>query len=81
MGLAGSIEYRRGVKIMSAATDRLTASLERATLSVDALIARLPPPAVPVDETPIVAAADALDALTAKVNGIDPAAPAPAPVA
>lgn len=66
---------------MSAATDRLTASLERATLSVDALIARLPPPAVPVDETPIVAAADALDALTAKVNGIDPAAPAPAPVA
>lgn len=60
---------------MSAATDRLTASVSAATESVTALIARLPPPAVPVDETPIIAAADALDALTAKVNGIDPTAP------
>jgi hypothetical protein len=64
---------KEGIEKMSAATDRLTASVQAATVAVDALVARIPPPAPPVDETPIVAAADALDALTTKVNAIDPA--------
>jgi len=64
-----------GARIMSAATDRLTASVQAATASVDALIARIPPPAPPVDETPIIAAADALDALKAKVDAVNPEPP------
>jgi hypothetical protein len=55
-------------KIMSAASDRLTASLAALTTSVEALVAKLsvPPPA---DDTAAeTAAADAADALTAKVN-------------
>ncbi len=62
---------------MSAANDRLTASLRAATASVDALIARIPAPA---DEAPVLAAADALDALKVKVDAVDPLAP-PAPPA
>ena len=66
----------QGVRRMSQATDRLTASVQACTAAVVALEARLPV----VDETPIIAAADALDALTTKVNGIDPATiPAPPP--
>lgn len=62
-----------GFEKMSQATDRLTASVGACTVAVEALIARIPAPAPPVDEAPIVAAADALDALTAKANAAIPA--------
>lgn len=61
-----------GFEKMSQATDRLTASVNAATVAVEALIARIPAPAPPVDETAIVAAADALDALTVKANAAVP---------
>ena len=63
---------REGFDNMSQATDRLTASVQAATTAVEALIARIPTIPAPVDETPIVAAADALDALTAKANAVLP---------
>ena len=71
----------RKVFTMSAATDRLTASTAALGASVDALIARIPPPAPPVDETPVIAAANAIDALTAKVNSTDPATVVAPPIA
>ena len=78
--LAWQFSYQQRTKTMSQATDRLTASVQNCAAAVAALEARLPPPAAPVDETPIVAAADALDALTAKVDGIDPGTgPVPPP--
>lgn len=66
---------KKGFEEMSQATARLTASVQAAIASVDALIARIPPPAPPVDETPIIAAVDALDALKTKVDAIDPKVP------
>ncbi|HYQ03708.1 MAG TPA: hypothetical protein VER96_33775 [Polyangiaceae bacterium] len=59
---------------MSAATDRLAASVQAASASADALIQRIATiPAPPLDETPITAAADAVDALKAKLDATLPA--------
>jgi hypothetical protein len=64
-----------GAKRMSQATDRLTASVKAASDSADALIARIATiPAPPVDEAPIIAAADAVDALKSKLDATIPAA-------
>lgn len=64
-----------GAKHMSAATDRLAASVKAASDSADALIARIATiPAPPLDETPIVSAADAVDALKAKLDATLPSA-------
>lgn len=66
-----------GFKKMSAASDRLTASVQATGASVDALITRIgtipaPPPS---DDTVLNAAADQLDALKVKVDATLPAAP------
>jgi hypothetical protein len=65
---------KEGVEKMSQATDRLTASVQAATASVDALITRIGtiPAPPPVDETPVLAAADAFDALKTKVDAVLP---------
>ncbi len=64
-------ENTKETKKMSAATDRLAASVATLSTAVDALVARLPAD----DSAAVNAAADQVDALTAKVNA---AAPAPA---
>ena len=53
---------------MSQATDRLTASAQALSTSVEALIAKPAPPAPPIDESAVHAVADALDALKVKVD-------------
>lgn len=55
----------RGLELMSQAADRLTQAVAALSVSVDALIAK---PAPPPDETAVTAAADAVDALKAKVD-------------
>ncbi len=75
-----STTINRGFKRMSQATDRLTASVQAASASADALIARIatiPAPA-PSDDTAVNAAADQIDALKTK---LDATLPASAPTA
>jgi hypothetical protein len=63
----------RGFKRMSAATDRLAASVQAVSASVDALVQRAHTiPAPPLDETPITQAADAIDALKTKIDATLP---------
>lgn len=72
--LAWQFSYQQRTKIMSQATDRLTASFQAATASVEVLIARIGtiPAPPPVDEMLVLAAADALDELKTKVDAVLP---------
>lgn len=69
-----------GVKRMSAATERLSNSVQALSVSVDALVARAeskpapPAPPPPLDESLLVAAADAVDSLKARVDAALPVA-------
>lgn len=59
-----------GVAYMSAATDRLNASIQNLTTAVDTAVAKVQ--AIPAsDEAAVNAAADQVDALTAKLNAAD----------
>lgn len=62
--LAAEFLRTKGQRKMSAATDRLAASVAALTTSVDALIAK----PVPNDDAVVNAQADAVDALKAKVD-------------
>lgn len=62
-----------GVAYMSAATDRLNASIQNLTTAVDTAVAKIQ--AIPAtDDAAVNAAADQVDALTAKLNSATPAA-------
>lgn len=65
------VVFAWGVRIMSVATDNLTAAVTRLSASVDNAVTKI---GQPVDETPIVAATDALNAASDKLD----AAAAPA---
>ena len=72
-GFAIAASIYLGAKHMSAATDRLAASAVALAASVDALVARAATiPAPPPDESSIIAAADTLDTLKAKVDAALP---------
>ncbi len=72
-----ALALRKGSTVMSLATDRLTASAAAVAAAFDTLLTRIPVPSPPVDETPILAAADALDALKVKIDATDPAVVTP----
>jgi len=63
------------IELMSAALDRLTASVTTLSTSVDAAVAKIT--ALPgSDDTAVNALADTVDGLTAKLDAAEPAAPA-----